>query len=63
MDIEPQENQKGFYYSVTDEQIREHQQRSVKEIFEWLESTLEFIYRFQTPRERERMNKIRRGEF
>ena len=63
MDIEPVENQKGFYYFVTDEQIREHQQRSVAEIFEWLESTLEFIYRFQTPEERERMHKIRRGEF
>lgn len=63
MDIEPIENQKGFYYTVTDEQIREHQQRSVAEIFEWLESTLEFIYRFQTPEERERMHKIKKGEF
>lgn len=52
-----------FYYEVTDEQIREHQQRSVKEIFEWLESTNEFIYNLQTPEERERMMKIRRGEF
>jgi hypothetical protein len=63
MEIEPQEGQKGFYYSVTDEQIREHQQRTTNEIFEWLETTLEFIYRFQTPEERERMNKIRKGEF
>ena len=63
MEIEPEENQKGFYYTVTDEQIREHQQRTVKQIFEWLESTLEFIHRFQTPEERERMNKIRKGEF
>lgn len=63
MEIEPKEGQKGFYYSVTDEQIREHQQRTVAEVFEWLESTLQFVYKMQTPEERERMNKIRRGEF
>ena len=63
MEIEPEENQKGFYYTVTDAQIREHQQRSMFEIFEWLETTNEFIYKLQTPEERERMNKIRRGEF
>ena len=63
METEPQQNQKGFYYSVTDEQIREHQQRCVKEIFEWLESTNEFIYNIQTPEERERMMNIRKGEF
>ncbi len=31
---------KGFHYTVTDEQIKEHQKRSVKEIFEWLETTI-----------------------
>ncbi len=63
MDIEPSENQKGFYYSVTDEQIRVHQQRSMKQIFEWLESTNEFIYLMQTPEERIRMTAIRKGVF
>lgn len=63
MDIEPTKGQIGFYYTVTDEQIREHQQRSVKQIFEWLETTLEFIYKMQTPEERKRMNQIRKGEF
>ena len=63
MKKEKENNLNGFYYTVTDEQIREHRQRSVKEIFDWLESTLEFIYRIQTPHERERAIKIRRGEY
>lgn len=55
--------QKGFHYTVTDEQIRQHRQRTVAEIFEWLETTNEFLYNFQTPEERERMHKIRKGEY
>ena len=50
---------KGFYYTVTDEQIAEHQKRSVKEIFEWLETTNKFIYQMQTPAERERMKRAK----
>ena len=46
---------KGFHYTVTDEQIKEHQKRSVKEIFEWLEKTSKFIYEMQTPEERDRI--------
>lgn len=57
------QKQKGFYYTVTDEQIKEHRQRSVKEIFEWLETTNEFLWKFQTPVEKERMMKIRKGEY
>ena len=50
---------KCFHYTVTDEQIREHQKRSVKEIMEWLEKTNKFIYAVQTPEERERMKKAK----
>lgn len=50
---------KGFHYTVTDEQIKEHQQRSVMEIFEWLETTNKFIYSIQTPQERERIRKAK----
>jgi hypothetical protein len=46
------QKQIGFYYTVSD-----------KEIFEWLESTNEFLWRFQTPVEKERMRKIRKGEY
>ncbi|MEO8148414.1 MAG: hypothetical protein ABI723_12285 [Bacteroidia bacterium] len=63
MQNKKQHPQRGFYYHVTDEQIKEHQQRTVEEIFEWLESTNEFLYKFQTAEERERMNKTRKGEF
>ncbi|CAN5463285.1 hypothetical protein BH11BAC1_BH11BAC1_02050 [soil metagenome] len=52
-----------FTYSVTDDQIREHQQRTVSEIFEWLNSTVDFIYRMQTPEERKRWQEIRNGEW
>ena|GEM_PF-2733375 len=54
---------KGYYYSVTDEQIREHQQRSVEQIFEWLETTNEFLALAQSPEARECMMKFRRGEW
>lgn len=50
---------RGFHYTVTDEQIKEHQKRSIIEIFEWLEKTNKFIYEIQTPEERERMKKAK----
>ncbi len=50
---------KGFHYTVTEEQLKEHQQRSVKEIFEWLENTSKFIYEMQTQEERERMRQAK----
>ena len=53
---------KGFHYTVTDEQIKEHQARSVKEILEWLEKTAKFIYSVQTPEERERMKRAKNFE-
>lgn len=54
---------RGFYYTVTDEQIAEHQKRSVKEILIWLHETNQLIAKLQTPEERERMMKIRAGTF
>ena len=50
---------KGFHYTVTDEQIKAHQKRSIEEIFEWLESTSKFIWEIQTPEERERIRKTK----
>jgi hypothetical protein len=43
---------KGFHYTVTDEQISEHQKRTIPEIFEWIESTMKFVSRIQTPEEK-----------
>ena len=57
------EEKTELLYYVTDEQIREHQKRSVREIFEWLETTNEFLFRFQTPEARENWFKLRRGEY
>lgn len=53
---------RGFSYTVTKEQVEQHQKRSVEEILIWLQSTYQFIRAVQTPEERERMDKIRRGE-
>jgi hypothetical protein len=44
----------GFHYSVTDEQIAAHQKLSVREIFEWLESTTRFVSKLQTNEEKQR---------
>ena len=52
--IKENEN-KGFHYTVTDEQIAAHQKRTLSEIFEWLETTSKFIYSLQTDEERKRM--------
>lgn len=45
----------GFHYTITDDQIKEHQKKSVEEIINWVGSTAKFIYDMQTPKERERM--------
>ncbi|MBL7921617.1 MAG: hypothetical protein JNJ40_14980 [Bacteroidia bacterium] len=49
----------GFHYTATDEQIKLHQQKSAEEIVNWLESTAKFIYEMQTPEERERVKKAK----
>jgi hypothetical protein len=49
----------GFYYEVTEEQVREHQKRSIKEILLWLHETNVFLSQVQTPEEKERMKKFR----
>ena len=54
---------KGFFYEVSDEQIALHQKRSLEEIFQWLSSCSKFIHALQTQEERERMKKIKCGEF
>lgn len=53
---------KGYYYEVTEEQVREHQKRSIKEILTWLHETNAFLKKVQTPEERERWEKLRKGE-
>lgn len=50
---------KGFHYTVTDEQIKQHQQRTFLEIFEWLEETNKFIYSIQTDEERKRIKETK----
>jgi hypothetical protein len=52
-------SEKGFHYTVTDDQIKEHQKLSILEIFEWLEETNKFIHKMQTPEERERMRNVK----
>jgi hypothetical protein len=63
METNPPRKQFEFTYTVTDEQILEHRQRSMLEVFEWLSSTLDFIYLMQTPEERKRWQEIRNGEW
>jgi hypothetical protein len=54
MEIKPKlENANiGFHYTVTDEQIKAHKQKSLEEILLWIEETSKFIYEIQTPEER-----------
>jgi hypothetical protein len=54
MEIKPKvENaNKGFHYTVTDEQLKAHQQKNLEEILMWIEETSKFIYEVQTTEER-----------
>jgi len=52
-------SEKGYHYTINIEQILEHQKRSVKEIFEWIEQTNKLIYAIKTPEERERLKKAK----
>ncbi|MFP4556127.1 MAG: hypothetical protein ACLFNU_04580 [Bacteroidales bacterium] len=45
---------KGFFYSVSKEQVEEHQKRSIEDILNWIESTNELIWELQTEEERKR---------
>ncbi len=53
---------KGFDYTVTEEQIAEHQKRTIAEIFRMMEAHAKFLYEIQTPEERERM-RIVKGKY
>ena len=49
------ENQgKGYYFSVSEDEIKEHMNRSPKDIFQWLETTNRFVSQLQTPVEKRR---------
>lgn len=50
----------GFYYKVTEQQIKEHRKRSVREILEWIENTNELVYKLQTEEERRRSDILKR---
>ncbi|MDI1356350.1 MAG: hypothetical protein PSX36_15645 [bacterium] len=52
-------NNIGFHYTVSQEQIDAHRKRTPEEILEWLETTSKFIYELQTPAERQRLKKAK----
>lgn len=49
----------GFHYSVSDEQLAQRAKMTTEEIINWVEETAKFIYELQTPEERERMKKAK----
>ncbi len=52
--IPKKENEnKGYHYSVTDEQIAAYSKWTLYEKMRWIEETNKFIYSVQTPAERE----------
>ncbi len=61
MKIQPkiENTNKGFYYTVSDEQIAAHQRKTVEEICLWIENTYKFIYAAQTPEERMQMHLVK----
>jgi len=45
---------RGYYYTVTEEQIQAHQKRTIADIFNWIESTNRFVHAVQTQNEKDR---------
>ena len=50
--MKKQLQKKGFFYTVTKDQIKEHRKRSVKDIFTWIESTNKFVTAIRQPSEK-----------
>lgn len=47
------ENQgRGYYFTVSDQEIKDHRKRSFEDIVSWLETTNKFVHSIQTPEER-----------
>ncbi len=46
------QEEKAYACPVTDEQIKDHLNRSITDIFSWLENTNRFVYMVQSPTER-----------
>lgn len=53
MQPKAENSQKGYYYFVSEQMIEAHRGRSVKEIFDWLESANKFVFAVQNPEERQ----------
>ncbi len=63
MSLSTKNSQKGFFYTVTDEQIEAHRKRSVKDIFRWIESTNKFVHSVQNSHEHKRKLRAKDFEF
>lgn len=50
---------KGFHYTVSDEQIAAYSKWTIEEKLNWLEDTYKLIDSLQTPDERKRMREAR----
>lgn len=46
--------EKGYYYTVTKEQVLQHQKRSIVQILQWLYQTNLLLSKVQTQEEKER---------
>lgn len=49
----------GFHYTVTEEQLLVRSKMTTEEIINWVEETAKFIYELQSPEERERLKKAK----
>ena len=61
-DSPPDRRGGGVYHHHTDDELRRFRALSPREKLEWLEDMRRFLLRFQPPRQREIMNRFRRGE-
>ena len=55
----PENKGVGYTYEVTEEQIREHQKKSIEDILCWLYDLNLFLKLVQTDEEKERMKRFK----
>ena len=61
-EVESKKYLTGYYYTVSDEQIKKYLKIPIVERLRWLEEAQEFMYKALSPEKWKIMQKFRRGE-
>ena len=57
--MKKQNQNRGYHFTVTQEQVTAHQKLTVSEVFDWLEKMNAFLFSVQTPAQRSIMKEVK----